>query len=145
MKRIFRAFSVLTLSILACAALSAPVGAATLSNNFKDINGKVFQTETVLSIEKVGTAINIRDTAGSVHSYVDNGSGSVMSAVLASAYVTSHYVQVPGQSKYMHTTNATEVICYSGTQTAFSYPGTTPAEFFADGCQLWQAVKAVSN
>lgn len=142
-KRFFRP-AMLCATVLAALSIGSVASAASLTNNFKDSNGKVFQTETVLSIEKVGTAINIRDAAGLVHSYVDS-TGSVMTAVLASSYVASHYVQVPGTSKYMHTTNASDITCYYSSQSMFTYPGATQQEAFADGCQLWQAVKAISN
>lgn len=137
-----------TICALALFALAACGGgnahAATLSGNFVSDDGKVFQIENAISIEKVTGAVNVAAANGTTYAFAD-GTGALYNKILASVGFTSHYIQVPGTLMHMNTTAALYITCYGGNQTAFAYPPNLPAKFFADNCALLNAIKAASN
>ena len=142
MKNIFKSLSALI--AVACLLACGGAQAAPLSYNFVADSGQVFQTKNVLSVEKAPGYVKVRQMSGTVQSFPD-ATGAVFNKVLNSPSFAASFVQVPGTTRYVNTTVVTEVLCYSGTQTAIGYPSPVQAEFFNDGCQLHAVVKASSN
>jgi len=134
------------LAVFATAAmlvLSASASAGPLAKNYVADNGKVFQTEHVLSVESVPGEVRVKQLTGSVHHFPD-ASGAVFQKVRTSPTFAASFVQVPGTNRFMKTDSTTEISCISS-QTVFAYPSSAPAEWFADGCQLHAVVKASAN
>jgi hypothetical protein len=122
---------------------SFAAGAAPLTQNFVADNGKVFQINHVLSVEKVPGFVNVKQALGTVHPFPD-ATGAVFQKVRTSPGFDASFVRVPGTDRYMKTTGTSEISCVSS-QTVFAYPSQAPAEWFADGCQLHSVVKASAN
>ena len=118
------------------------VNAATLADNFVASDGKVFQIHSVNSVEKGAGVIYVKQTTGSIQGFADTN-GSVWTKVSNYINYTGHYVRIQGTDRYMNTWFTTEISCISN-QSAFGYT-TGQAEYFADGCALQNAVKALSN
>lgn len=143
MKRItttlFLAFA-MCIGLAACGAAHAGV----LTQNFVSDDGKVFQVEGAVSVEKVAGAVQVTNTNGTTYSYAD-GTGALYTKILNSPGFGSHFYQIGGTLLHMNTTLVTQITCYSGgTQTAFAYPA-SPVRFFADSCAAVNAIKAASN
>lgn len=145
MKSIFNkpwASLMLAMAVVALMAITiTPASAATLPASFADDNGQVFQLETMLSVEKVGATIKIKQPDGYPKFYAD-ASGNVWAKVIASSIISAKYAQVPGANRYMNTSVAWIVTCISN-QTVFGYA--TIAEYFPDSCALHAVVRAGAN
>lgn len=143
MKRItttlFLAFA-MCVGLAACGAAHAGV----LTQNFVSDDGKVFQVEHALSVEKVPGAVQVTNSNATTYSYPD-ATGALYTKILNSPGFYSHFYQIGGTLLHMNTTVVTQITCYSGgTQTAFAYPATS-ARFFPDSCAAVNAIKAASN
>lgn len=124
--------------IVAC---GGNANAATLPASFVDDNGQVFQIDTMLSVEKVGATIKVKQPDGYPKFYAD-ASGNVWAKIVASAIVASAYAQVPGANRYLNTKVAWVITCISN-QTVFGYA--TIAEYFPDSCALHAVVRGRAN
>lgn len=142
-----KSIKILAASIIlaALAACGGQAKAAQLPDNFVASDGRVFQTVNEVSVQFVSGAVLVKQMSGSVQSFPDP-TGSVSAKVLASPDFAKRHVQAPATpGLYVNTAVSTEISCQSS-QTVIGYGySLTPTSVFADGCQLWQAIKAVSN
>src|ERR1700741_4944277 len=110
MKRIFRTFSVFAGLILACAAFSAPVGAATLTKSFVFSNGNVLDINSYRKITLVSGVLNVTNASGNLNTtdFPDAG-GVVLAKITASAGFASTWQLYNGV--YYNVDHATRVFC----------------------------------
>lgn len=144
MKRIFRTLSLLVGAILACAAISAPVAAQALTDNYKFSNGNTLNISHVRGIAKSGNNLAVLSATGNWNTtdYPD-AAGTVYSAITSRSDFPNRFVtwSVSGLiGAFMQASVADSTRC-SGTNTVvlWTWAGT---DSFADGCVLNGAVKA---
>jgi len=141
MLKSLRKFSMLAAVVLSLAAAgSAHAG---LSDTFVASDGKVFQTHSVISVEKGAGVIYVKQASGTVQPFAD-ATGSVWLKVAATMNYTTRFVKVPGTDRWINVNYITEISCISN-QTVFGYPTSTQPEWFQDSCALHTAVKNLSN
>lgn len=117
--------------------------AATLPQNFAASDGKVFQINTALSVEKGAGVIYVKHYSGTVMPFAD-ATGTLWTKVLNSPNFSQYFIKIPNTDRYMNTTLSSEISCISS-QTVFAYPFSTQAEWFQDNCALHTVVKNASN
>lgn len=146
MKNIFGRACIALAAALALAACGAGGNAyaGSLSQNFVGDSGNVFEVSNALTVEKVAGAVQVLAVNGTVYSYPDS-TGALYTKLVNWMAGSGHYFQVSGTFLHMNTTAAHYIGCYNGNQSIFAYPGNNPARFFADGCSLYNAIKAQAN
>ena len=152
MKRIFRTLSLIAGVILSCAAFSAPVGAATLVNQFTTSDGAVsFSVEDVAKFQFGGGQItqvfsdgNCNGALGICYLALPDASGNVAAKIKANAYFVAHFIYNSANGYYYNPSSFKSVICDATNGTTIRYLGNA-AERLNDGCTFWQTVKANSN
>jgi hypothetical protein len=79
---------------------------------------------------------------------VDDANWSVYNRITSATTFASSFVRVGTTARYMNVTKSNSVVCQSsGSYIAFPVSASGPNldESYNDGCQFWQAVKAVAN
>lgn len=136
--------------LLGCAlvACGGNAQAATLTQNFKADNARVFQIDHALSVEKLtDSRIAVTQINGSMQ-YFSDATGAVWSKVLLvvnpAGGNSPKWIAVSGTNRFIATTFQSEISC-SGGQTVMGWATVGAAEYLADGCTLYNAVVSKAN
>lgn len=146
MKRILNA--IVAATVFALAACGGQAHAAPLEA-YNSANGVyTFGYDEMLAIDKdtsSGNRVAVTYATG-VQYIVDDASWTVYNKIVASPTFANKFVRVGATAKYINIAKAVSVACVSS-QSLVSYPvaNNTPTQTISDGCQFWQAVKAVAN
>lgn len=145
---IFNSFKAVLIGamMITLAACGGVAHAGALTQNFVSDNGRVFQVDHALSVDRdaVRGTIAVQQINGS-YQYFADASGGVWAKVLP-ALKADKWVQVGTSNRFMALTFVSEVTCFSASgTTAFGWATVPSAEYFVDGCALHAKVKAASN
>lgn len=133
-------------AMIALAACGQVAQAGALTQNFVADNGRVFQVDHALSVDRdvPNGRIVVQQVNGGFQYFAD-ASGGVWAKVLPTLKADK-WVQVGTSNRYMALTFVSEVTCWpSSGSTVFAWATVANAEQFLDGCALHARVKAASN